>query len=53
MKIQLTGEKWTVLRQPSVGQKYFLFKNGKKIWFNIVEQGWTKGGVYLKLKKIK
>jgi hypothetical protein len=53
MKIQLTGEKWNLLHQPSIGQKYYLFKKGKKVWFDIIEQGWIKTGVYLKLKKIK
>jgi expansin (peptidoglycan-binding protein) len=53
MKLEITTEKWNLLSQPTVGESYYLLKKGKKIWFNIIEQGWTKTGVYLKLSKIK
>lgn len=53
MKIELSTEKWNHCKQPTVGELWFLIKKGNKIWFNIVEQGWTKTGVYLKLEKKK
>lgn len=51
MKIELTTEKWNKYNQPTIGQSWFFLKKGKKIWFDIIEQGWTKEGVYLKLSK--
>lgn len=53
MKIHLTAEKWNLLKQPTAGEKYFLVKKNKKIWFDIVAQGWSKTGVYLQLSKSK
>ncbi len=53
MKIELTTEKWNQHKQPTVGESWFFIKKGKQVWFSIIEQGWTKTGVYLRLQKIK
>jgi hypothetical protein len=51
MKVKITTEKWNQHRQPTSGGYWCIVKNKKKIWFHIIEQGWTKDGVYLKLSK--
>ena len=51
MKIKITSEKWNQHHQPTAGDFWCFVKKGKKIWFDIIEQGWTKEGVYLKLRK--
>lgn len=53
MKIKLSTEKWNSFGQPTVGSLWHFVKNKKKISFAIVEQGFTKDGVFLKLTKIK
>lgn len=53
MKYELTTERWNLLGNPTIGGKWYFRKKDKKVWFDIVEQGWTKKGVYLKLSKIK
>lgn len=53
MKIKITSEKWNQHHQPTAGGFWCFIKKGKKIWFDIIEQGWTKEGVYLKLRKKK
>lgn len=53
MKYELTTKQWDKLGQPTVGQKWYFKKKDKKIYFDIIEQGWTKTGVFLKLSKIK
>lgn len=51
MQIRLSNEEWNGCGQPSVGDKWYFKKKGKKIRFNIVEQGWTAYGVFLILNK--
>ena len=51
MKINISKEIWNKYGQPTVGNKWHLNKNGKKMFFNIIEQGWNKQGVFLKLTK--
>jgi hypothetical protein len=51
VKIELTTEEWNKHNQPTVGGNWCFFKKVKKVWFDIIEQGWTKKGVYLKLSK--
>jgi hypothetical protein len=53
MKYELTTERWNLLGQPTIGGKWYFKKKDKKVWFDIVEQSWTKTGVCLKLQKIK
>ena len=51
MKIHISREKWNKLGNPTAGNDWYLIKKQNKVWFSIVEQGWTKDGVYLLLKK--
>jgi len=51
MKYFITTERWNLLGQPTIGCKWYFRKKNKKIWFDIVEQGWTRQGVYFKLAK--
>lgn len=51
MRIHITKEKWNKLGNPTAGNDWYLIKKQNKVWFSIVEQGWTRDGVYLLLKK--
>lgn len=51
MTVKLLTEKWIRIGKPTAGESYYFNKKGKRIWFTIIEQGWTKSGVYLKLTK--
>jgi hypothetical protein len=53
MRIHITREKWNKLGNPTAGNDWYLIKKQNKVWFSIVEQGWTRDGVYLLLKKKK
>lgn len=51
MRIHITREKWNKLGNPTAGNDWYLIKKQNRVWFSIVEQGWTRDGVYLLLKK--
>lgn len=53
MKITMSTEKWNKCGQPTINRDWYMISHGKKIWFHIIEQGWTKTGVYLKLCRKK